>query len=268
MNIPTNLRKTVLDPGVLFSLANIFAFRQSHSVTVLFIALVTFAAAVRFAWLAACGGKISQNTWFTPMRANGCGVLAASVFSFTAGAVLPGIAGLGFTVFSFLVASKRMNHLQNDPKASGWLKAALHPAIYCGIGYAMIGLMAGGGFRLLDDPLANVPALVMTCLGVGVTILSTIGLVSGSFQNPAAPFMAVALGTFINALAGIASGNILGTINNLLAMAGEIRVAWDAQDLFEAHDHGYVPVGWLAALSELLLWPLYILQDALTKPRL
>ncbi len=265
MNIPANVRKTELDAGVLFALANIFAFKQAHSATVLFIALVTFLVAVRFAWLAASGGADDKKT--SALRANGWGVLLAAVFSFTAGAILPGIAGLGFAAFSFLAASERIGRLQNDPAAGGWLKAALHPAIYCGIGYAMIGLMAGGGFRLLDNPFANVPALIMTCLGVGVTIVSTIGLISGHFRNPAAPFMAVALGTFINALAGLASGNILGMINNLLAMSGEVRIAWDAQDLFESHDHGHVPVGWLAALSELLLWPLYALQDTLAKLR-
>lgn len=253
------LRKVFTDAGVLFSIANVFAFLQSDSffakAFAIVIATMTITAAgMKWDKVIAPLPPFVRKQASSPLYINAWGGLTAGLFSLAAGSLLPGIAGLAFTTGNFLAVSRRIQNLQHDGKAEGWLKALTHPAIYFGVGYTMIGLMAGGGARLFADPFGNIPALIMTCLGVSAIALSTIGMISGAFPNPAAPFMAVVFGTFINIWAGIFSGNLIGAVNNFFAMSGEFRLAWDA----DARHGGQKAANSsaLARVSQILLAPL------------
>ena len=224
-----NIIEVLFDPGILFSLANVFTMLQSGGSAPYSIAIVTAAACLFY------GILYKGRKSLLPLRINAYGVLIAGLFSFYAGSVLPGIAGLAFGVGNIMASTPRILQLQMERHASRLTKATTHPAVYYGIGYAMVGLMSGGGMALLENPLGNMAALMTTLLGMGATTLSSIGLLSGNFLNPAAPFMTVTFGALFNSMAGIASGNIFGTINNLLAGAGEARLAWMAQDAYEAN---------------------------------
>jgi hypothetical protein len=251
-------RKIITDPGVLFSFANIFAMLQSGSLASILITGSTAIASTTSSLVAdniknnAENGtplwritKIAKkigttlpsfvsNQLSSPLRITAYGILAAGMVALGAGALLPGIAGLAFAGGNFMASSRWAQKIQNNDGTKGVLKALTHPAVYYGLGYAAIGLLAGGGLGLLASPLSNIPALITTSLGITATTMSSIGLLSGQFKNPAAPFMTVVIGTAFNVLAGMASGNILGALNNICALGGELRLAWIAQDGFEA----------------------------------
>lgn len=227
------------DPGVLFSAANIFAFSQSGNAFALGIAVATFALAAaqcclrgkgdRHPLLAKLGRQfdrlpegIKGDSDSSALRITAYGALLGGILSLSSGAVLPGIAGLSFAIGNIFASSRAYQEIQRNPKIMGAKKALSNPPVYYGIGYAMIGLMAGGGMNLLARPIQ--PAMVTTLLGIGATTLSSTGLLLGKFQNPAAPFMTVAFGTCINTLSGVLSGNPFGAVNNFLAMCGETRL--------------------------------------------
>ena len=233
--------KLVKDPGVLFSAANIFAFSQSGNVAALSIAVATFALAADQCcnqgkrnkskprqWLGKVFSRLPSALKGDPenpaLRINAYGVLAAGILSLSSGAILPGIAGLAFSTGNFLASSLWSQRIQRNPDIKGAKKVITNPAVHYGVGYAMIGLMAGGGFQLLRQPLHNIPALVTTSLGLTATSLSSVGLALGKFKNPAAPFMTVAFGGIINTMSGVLSGNYQGAVNNLLAICGETRL--------------------------------------------
>lgn len=233
--------KLVKDPGVLFSAANIFAFSQSGNVAVLSIAVATFALAAdqccrhdnadktrprqlvgRLVSLLPEAMKGDPNS--AALRINAYGALAAGLLSLSSGAILPGIAGVAFSTGNFLASSVWSQNIQRNPNIGGVKKALTNPAVHYGVGYAMIGLMAGGGLQLISAPLQHAPALITTTLGIGASTLSSIGLTLGKFKNPAAPFMTVAFGGIINTTSGILSGNYQGAVNNFIAMCGETRL--------------------------------------------
>ncbi len=245
-NIVRQFKETAVhllkDPGVLFAGANVFAFSQSGNALALAIAVGTFFLAAGESCLreghplrvmsSRLVSKMPKELAGDPgsgaLRINAYGVLAAGLLSLASGAVLPGIAGVAFATGSFFASSGKHVEIQRDHFIKGVKKACTNPAVFYGIGYAMIGLMAGGGLDLLTFPVPpeHLPALITTSLGVAVTTLSTVGLTLGKFKNPAAPFMAVSLGSCINVLAGVASGNALGVINTGLAALGEARLGY------------------------------------------
>ncbi len=246
MKIP----QVTYDPGVLFALANVFAMFQSGSMLAIAITLCAAALAIisgvifsniqdykrkgTALWPASklLKGFISNQP--PSLFINACGILIAGLVSLQAGAILPGIAGLAFACGNFMAASRRATQLQLNMQAGRWVRTLTHPTVYFGVGYAAIGLMAGGGMELLEDPSGNMPALTATLLGIGATTFSSAGLLSGIFSNPATPFMIIVAGTAFNIASGIASGNMLGSINNFFSLCGALRLAWLAEDAYKA----------------------------------
>ena len=74
-------------------------------------------------------------------------IIMASVLAtgFTAAALLPMVAGAFFSSGGFVATSDRCKRIQADPDAKGWLKVLTNPAVHWNIGYAALGLVAGGG---------------------------------------------------------------------------------------------------------------------------
>lgn len=214
-----------LHPSVLFCFANIFAFAQGNSTrhTIppeLSIAIITFLFVMALRGLEYKGDRnpLAAWPWLNPMAVVATGALLSGLFSFISGHLLPALAGLFFAVGNYLNAFPLFMRIQKDGQAPPALKALTHAAVYYGLGYACIGLMAGGFENFISG--------LTTCTGIGVTMLSTYGLVLGKFTTPAAPFVAIALGTGINTLSGLITGNMLGAINNFLPMLGELGLAY------------------------------------------
>lgn len=270
----------IQDPGVLFCMANVFVFSQSGNLAALFLSVATLILAVDQSGNhnRTVKGKIRQKVvkmlslvpqallgdpQSSALRVNAYGVLACGILALSSGALLPGFAGLAFSTGNFLASSSWSQMIQRNSEIKGRKKALTNPAVYYGVGYAMLGLMAGGGLALWTDPFQHIPALVTTILGVTVTSLSAIGLAFGKFQNPAAPFMMVAFGTGINILSGFLSGNFQGSINNFLSMCGEVRlgqinyrVEQTATQTAEDADHSSFFGKLFTSISRLLLFPL------------
>lgn len=212
-------------PSILFCLGNIFVFTEqpggaSLSSPAAIIALITFTLVFlhRFLELSQYSIHLKKAVWLNPMSILAAGALLSGFFAAHSGAWLPAGAGLFFAIGNFLNAFPFFQRLQNNDAASGMTKAFTHAAVYYGLGYACIGLMAGG--------FETWPSALTTTLGIGVTTLATFGLALGKFTSPAAPFIAVAVGTGINTVSGIITGNIFGALNNLCAMLGECGLAY------------------------------------------
>lgn len=223
--IANKLLRHFLHPSVLFCCANIFAFAQGNSTRhdippELSVAIITFLFVLVLRGFEYRGNKnpFALWPWLNAMAVLATGALLSGLFSFASGHVLAGFAGLFFAVGNYLNAFPLFLHIQHDARASPAMKALTHAAVYYGLGYACIGLMAGGFETFLSG--------LTTGTGIGVTLLSTYGLVLGKFTTPAAPFIAVALGTGINTLSGLITGNMLGAINNFLPMLGELGLAY------------------------------------------
>ena len=243
MPLLPRLQIIALNPGLLFPMANLFAFLQSRNPAAIGIAAFNVLVSIYIlGWLAAGNRLLAAappprpTGWrgfvadqlYSPLRITAWCVLTASTASFIGGAWLPALAGLAFGAGNVLASSLPVSRRLQDTQTPPWRKAVLHPAIYYGIGYAMTGLMAGGGLALLGDPLANMPALIATVIGVATILLSSLGLLAGLLRNDT-PFWIVAAGSAINALAGSLSGNALGCVNCLFSMSGEARLGWLAR---------------------------------------
>jgi hypothetical protein len=243
--------KAILNPGVLFPIANIFAFWGSGIIpaalaaagTAVVATAVSYAnnnpesrLAVFFRDKGKNFPKFLKDQFSHPLRVNAWGVLAPTLAiaisavttgGITAAALLPMIAGTFFSSGSFAATSETCNRIQKDPKAKGWKKAITNPAVHWSVGYAALGLAAGGGAKLLLKPLSNIPALVMTALGITTTTASAMGLMRHKFSNPASPFMMLVNGTLINATAAVLTLNFNSVANMLCACSGEFMVGAD-----------------------------------------
>jgi hypothetical protein len=267
------------DPGFWFSFANIFAFRQAQNDAAFYVAVV-----IAFFSVFIAGAQASQHPFARKLkeragrlslpealigmpgslglRVNTYGVLLCGLLSLSSGAWLPAIAGIAFAIGNALASSRGILHIQQDPAASGIARSVTNAAVYYGIGYIMIGLMAGGGTALLADPLANIPALVTTCLGVLTTLLSILGLLLRAFPSPAAPFMVVTVATGINTLSGFLSGNLLGSAASFCSMCGEFLLGMIYFDPAKpvAAASPSTAARFFAWLSRQVMRPLYAVQ--------
>ena len=101
------------------------------------------------------------------------------------------------------------------------------------------------GYSLFTHMSSHIPALITTGLGVGMTTLSTIGLVRRKFSDPASPFMILAHGTVINAGVAVATGNFIGVANMLCAGLGQGLVGASAH-----HEQSLAPQPSTEALKQ------------------
>jgi len=214
--LPT-LKKLAFEPGVLFPIANIFAFAQSGSLVAVGLAVVNVALAVAF--------TLGKKPPLSPMRLTALLALLSGLFSFASLAWLAGCAGLAFGTGNFLASSPSNMAALRAPGLHPCRRALAHPAIYYGIGYCLIGIMAGGSAELLAHPLDHGQALTMVILGAVTIVVASLGLALG-FMKTAIPFWILACGTGINALAGLVSGNYVGAGSPLFAMFGEVRLGF------------------------------------------
>lgn len=171
----------------------------------------------------------------SPLRVTAYSALAVGAVLLSSGAaaaLLPGLAAVSFGIGNTLASSPTIERLNENPEAKAIYKAITHPAVYYGLGYTAAGLMAGGGLGLFFHPLHNIPASLSTVLGVSETTLALVGMGMGKFKNPAAGFMAVAIGTFVNSVSGLLSGNIPSAMANGIAGLGESWLATDSQKKF------------------------------------
>ncbi len=217
------IRKVFLEPGALFAVAIFFAFLESGNTISIVLAGVNLVLTVVL--------SLQQNVRFSPLLLTASFTCVSGMFALGSGAWLAGCAGLFFSTGNFLNCSPKIMLALQDPQVGSTRKAATHPAVYYAFGYCMTGLMAGGGAALFLHPIEHIPALVMVSLGVISIFFASLGLAFG-FLKATAPFWILAAGTAINALAGILAGNILGFINCLFSMLGELRLGWitDAAD--------------------------------------
>lgn len=236
----TALRQCLLDPGVIFPCANLFAFMQSHDLIAILLAVMNVVISIG-ASLFIKGDKrllafhpqrgrgvliqFFADQLYSPLRITALFALGAGFAAFVHDAFLPAMAGFAFGFGNWLASSPTIEKLKTAGRLHGWVSVLVHPAIYYGIGYSMTGLMAGGGIAILQHPDHNLAASLATALGITVTTLSSIGLVTGFF-NQAMPFWLVAGGSAINSIAGLLSGNIMGTVNCILSMFGELRLGF------------------------------------------
>ena len=238
------LRKVILNPGVIFPIANIFAFIASgNPVAVIASIVTTFVAGVAsyvknypqshiahfFHNKAKYAPKFIRALLSDPLRINAFGLLISTlaiavttlVLGFAPAAFLPMVAGIFFSSGSFIATSDLCKRIQEDATIKGWLKPMTNPAVHWSVGYAALGLASGGGFSLLLHPSSNIPAIITTGLGITTTTLSSVGLARQKFSNPASPFMALVHGTAINASVALATGNFCNVANMLCAGLGE-----------------------------------------------
>lgn len=212
-------------------------------------------------------GRQMTNT----LRVTAYCALAVGAVLLSSGAaesLLPGLAAVAFGVGNGLASSPTVERLNANPETKALVRALTHPAVYYGLGYTAAGLMAGGGLELLEQPLHNIPASLSTTLGVSETSLALLGLGMGRFKNPAAGFIAVAVGTMINAVSGMLTGNFNSALANSLAGLGESWLATDAQKKFnldtknnpEKYENEKPSI--LGAVSDVLTSPLRGLMKA------
>lgn len=215
------LLRNLVHPSLLFCVANIFAFAQGGKQTSFLspaagVAYLTLAAALVLHLRAQARARTTP-VWLNSMLVVAVGALTSGLLSAREGAGLAALCGLFFSAGNFLNAFPVFMRIQMQADAPALLKTLTHAAVYYGLGYACIGLMAGG--------FATLPTAMTTVLGVATTSLAALGLALKKFTSPAAPFMAVAAGTAINTLSGLLTGNIPGALNNFFAMLGECGLA-------------------------------------------
>ena len=254
--MPSLLKKISdwLGVGNSFALANIFAMSMAGNPLGLWIAIITGI----FSWrtsayalrnraddsaflklentVCAYISKVTQGADadlnHLPLRVNAYGIgIAAFITLFMAlkhggleTALLPVLAGTAFSIGNYLGSSSKITDIQmGKTQASGFTRTITNAAVYFGIGYINLGLMAGGGFALIMAPLSDIPALMTTTLSIIVTLISTLGLLTHQLKNPA-PFMLVAHATSLNMLSAILTMNPLALFNNFFACHGEVRL--------------------------------------------
>ena len=244
-----------LSVGNSFALANIFAMSMAGNPVGLWIAIITGIFSWRTSAYALRNGEGATNRFYKlenaacayiskitqgvnadlnhlPLRVNAYGIgLAAFITFFTAlkhggmdTALLPVLAGTAFSIGNYLGSDPKITSIQmGKTPASGLTRTITNAAVYFGIGYINLGLMAGGGFALILAPLSDIPALMTTTLSITVTLVSTFGLLTHRLKNPA-PFMLVAHATSLNMLSAILTMNPLALFNNFFACHGEVRL--------------------------------------------
>jgi hypothetical protein len=218
----SNIRKLVLEPGVLFPIANVFTFLQSQDVFAIIIAILNVMLSVTLVF--------KKFSAFSPLRGTALLVLLSGLFALAGGDVLPGVAGLAFATGNFLASHPENMASLHNRKIHLCRRAACHPAIYYGLGYSMIGLMAGGGMRLLTHPFDNRRALLMVSIGVATIFIAILGR-TFDLLEACIPFWILAAGTAINSLAGAVTGNFLGAGSCFFAMLGELRLGWMTHEI-------------------------------------
>jgi len=237
-NPTTTLRQCILDPGVIFPCANLFAFLQSHDPLAITLATLNVVISIGASVFMEGDNRLLAHhpkrgrdlviqfladQLYSPLRITALFALGAGCAAFIHNAPLPAMAGCAFGFGNWLASSPTVGTLRNSSMFKTWMSILVHPAIYYGIGYSMTGLMAGGGMAVLQHPEENLAATLATGLGITTTTLSSLGLVTGLF-NQATPFWIVAGGSAINSVAGLLSGNLIGAINCVLSMLGELRL--------------------------------------------
>ena len=165
-----------------------------------------------------------------PMRVTAyCALAVGAVLLVGSGgggtALFPGMAALWFGIGNFIQSSSKRASITENSKTNAISKAMLHPAVWYGLGYAATGLGIGGGLSLLFNPLTNPKATFLTLVGTAETAASLGLMISGKVTNAAAPFVGVAAGTLAFAVAGLATGNVLGVATGMFACAGELSLA-------------------------------------------
>ena len=216
--------KVLVNPGVVFSIANIPCFVQSDSSTAVVAAVATaivavgvnaahqypnlsFARAAR--WVGQRIPKIIDRQFDDALRVDGWTLLAPTLaVAATTQKWLSIGSGLFFSSGNFVATNSRCQAIQQDPEAGGLTRAATCPAVHWGIGYSLLGILAGG-YNL------------QTALGILTTASSSAGFLLKKFTNPASPYMILVHATAINAVNAGLQGNKWGVIHMVLAGTGE-----------------------------------------------
>jgi hypothetical protein len=259
--------RILIDPGVVYPLANIAAFVQSGSRLAVYLAIATTLLAVfvsiahlspELQWVRdarAIGRRLPayvSRQFESALRVNAWTLLIPTIaVAFTTQRWLPMGAGAVFSFGAFLATNPRYAVLQQDDSMRGVLKVITCPAIYWGIGYAFLGIMAGG-YNL------------ETALGIATVALSTIGLILGAFSNPSTPYLILVHATLVNAANAAYRGNWWGVTNMILIGAAELLVArlvYRAQEEPVPSDRSVKRpygafFGWLGIMN----WPLRFLR--------
>ena len=217
MKLFTAIKKLCLEPGVLFPIANVFVFAQTHNKLALSLAI----ANVFFSMTAA----FHENIRIKPLRVTAWMLMVMVGLSFWNGSLLPGLAGLCFGIGHFVITSDKMAAIAHSTSTRALQKVLTHPAVYYGLGSVTVGVMAGGGLELLHHPLDNQSPLIMVSCGVVAILAASFGLALNLFKSNI-PFWILASGVAINALAGLVTGNLLGSGNCFFAMCGYLRLGW------------------------------------------
>jgi hypothetical protein len=225
----SSIRKLALEPGVLFPIANIFVFWQSGNKIAFIVAVLNVALSMIF--------TLVKKPFMSPLLTTAWLVLFCGLLALASGAWLPGLAGLFFASGNFLNCHKKMMAALHDPATHPFSRVATHPAMHYGFGYCIVGLLAGGGLGLLEQPLDHPEAAVMVGSGALTIIIASFGLALG-FLKTAIPFWILAGGNGINMVAGLAAGNFIGAANCLFPMLGEMRLGWLTQEASKQHRTG------------------------------
>ena len=223
------LKKFCLEPGVLFPIANLFVFVQSDSRLAVGCAVVNI--------LMSGFALLDKRMNISPLRITAWMVLLSGLSSFWSGSLLPAFAGFSFAIGLFLNSTSSVMADLHNPILAARLKVLRHPALYYGLGYSIMGVMAGGGMRLFLHPLAHFSGLVMVGIGMTTIMISSFGLAINRMRS-ATPFWILAGGTAINVMAGLWSGNIVGATSCLFSMLGELRLGCLARATLKQHALG------------------------------
>lgn len=207
-----SVRKLALEPGILFPIANVFVFAQSHSLPAFILASCN---------VAVCSfAVLHRRVSLSPLRITAWFISLSALLSLLSGGTLPGLAGLMFSTGHFIISSGVRR--STDTK-SALMKAVSHPAIYYGLGSAVIGIMAGGGIDFLAHPLNTPVALIMVACGITTILTASFGL-AFDLLHYSTPFWVLAAGGGINCLAGFWVANYLGALSCVFSIFGNLRL--------------------------------------------
>jgi len=217
--------------GNSFSLANIATTSQSGNPWAIANVAVTAVAIL-----------VIPRFWpkVSPLRVNSCGVFVTGVVVLTTSHFGPQsivVAGvcLLFGMGNWRASGKdklgRTNsEVVADPDIKGLQKVIKHPATYYSFAYVGTALLAS---RVLEGHSGGGYVVGSMVVDMTMTAVSFSGLMTNRFKNPAAPYMAVTVGSFCGALSAALSGNLLGVVNKMSSGIGEFALAWRENAAYE-----------------------------------
>ncbi len=221
----------MLNPGVLFPLANVFSCFMTGNPSAISIALfnmviVCMLAAEQIGILDLSFNKKSIGRHVNLLRFTAiCTTVIAAIFLLGSnGASLQILLGMSFLAFSTgnFIQSSATTHAMKPT----WniVKALLHPALWYGVGYTFVGLTIAGGESIFN----NMTAALFTLAGI-VEIIASLGMSMGKVVNRAGPFIGITIGTAFLFAAGIATRNWTGAACAAVSGLGNLSLAIQTQ---------------------------------------